>query len=100
LWLLEHLRVTRGRRTPYDHFMLGLHDAMKSDSDYQSSVNRTEMNFQPGSAWSCYTDTVSHAVISGQFAMEQTFYLPVRAMRDSARSPLRILERMLSRFLL
>ena len=100
LWLLEHLHVTRGRRTPYDHFMLGLHDAMKSDMEYQKSVRRTEVKFKPGSAWSCYTDSVSHAVVSGQFAMEQTFYLPVSAMRDSARSPLRILERVLGRFLL
>jgi hypothetical protein len=32
--------------------------------------------------------------MSGQFACEQTFYLPVDAMREPAWSPLRILERL------
>jgi hypothetical protein len=100
LWLLEHLHVTHGRRTLYDHFMLGLHDAMKSDPGYQAQAKRTGFEFPPGASWICYTDLVSHAAISGQFALEQTFYLPVSAMQDSARSPLRILERLLGRPLL
>jgi len=95
LWLLHRLHLTRGRRTLYDHYMLGLHDAMKADVEYQKSAGRTQVNFQPGTIWACYTDLVSHAVISGQFALEQTFYLPVHAMQEPQRSPLRILERRL-----
>ncbi|HVP45282.1 MAG TPA: Kdo hydroxylase family protein [Bryobacteraceae bacterium] len=98
-WLLRFLHVTRERRTPYDHFMLGIHDAMKADQSYQSSVSQTEIAFPPGSTWACYTDAVSHAAMSGQFAFEQTFYLPVNAMQDPARAPLRILERLLGRTL-
>jgi 3-deoxy-D-manno-oct-2-ulosonic acid (Kdo) hydroxylase len=94
-WLLEMLRITKERRTPYDHFMLGIHDAMKADAQYQANVSHTDIAFPSGATWSCYTDCVSHAALSGQFAFEQTFYLPVSAMQDSARSPLRILERLL-----
>jgi hypothetical protein len=37
--------------------------------------------------------------MSGQFAFEQTFYLPVNAMKDPERSPLRVLERLTGRTL-
>jgi hypothetical protein len=97
LWLLEHLHITRGRRTLYDHFMLGLHDAIKADQQYQADARHTEVLFPPGATWACYTDCVSHAALSGQFALEQTLYLPVNAMQDPSRSPLRILERLLGR---
>ncbi|HXW65347.1 MAG TPA: Kdo hydroxylase family protein, partial [Burkholderiaceae bacterium] len=40
------------------------------------------------------------AVLSGQFMMEQTFLLPIEGMLDSARSPLRILERVAGRALI
>src|SRR5439155_21842612 len=33
--LLRLFRVTKSRRTAYDHYMLGLHDSMKADGDYQ-----------------------------------------------------------------
>jgi 3-deoxy-D-manno-oct-2-ulosonic acid (Kdo) hydroxylase len=35
---------------------------------------------------------VLHAALSGHGALEQTFYLPVAALRDPATSPLRVLE--------
>jgi 3-deoxy-D-manno-oct-2-ulosonic acid (Kdo) hydroxylase len=97
--LLSLLRITKGRRTPYDHFMLGIHDRMKADQNYQSQVPQTRLEIPPGTTWACYTDSVSHAAMSGQFAFEQTFYLPVTAMKDSERSPLRILERLAGRSL-
>lgn len=97
--LLSWLRITKGRRTEYDHFMLGIHDHMKADQDYQSQAPQTQLAIPPGTTWACYTDSVSHAAMSGQFAFEQTFYLPVSAMKDPERSPLRVLERMVGRVL-
>jgi hypothetical protein len=94
---LAWLRITKGRRTEYDHFMLGIHDRMKSDQDYQSQVPQTQLAIAPGTTWVCFTDSVSHAAMSGQFAFEQTFYLPVTAMKDPERSPLRVLERLVGR---
>ena len=91
------LRITKGRRSLYDHYMLGLHDAMKADTEYQAGAPQTRLEFAPGAVWSCYTDSVSHAAMSGQHAFEQTFHLPVDAMASPALSPLRTLERILER---
>jgi 3-deoxy-D-manno-oct-2-ulosonic acid (Kdo) hydroxylase len=95
--LLQCLRIVKGRRTEYDHFMLGIHDRMKADQNYQSQVPQTQLAIPPGTTWACYTDAVSHAAMAGQFAFEQTFYLPVGAMKNPARSPLRVLERLVGR---
>ena len=98
-WLLYRLHVTKNLRTPYDHLMLGIHDRMKADEKYQRECRQTELPIPAGATWACFTDSVSHAAMSGQFAFEQTFYLPVDAMHDPAQSPLRILERMTGRAL-
>jgi hypothetical protein len=91
------LHITKGRRSLYDHYMLGLHDAMKADTEYQAGAPQARLEFAPGAVWACYTDSVSHAAMSGQHAFEQTFYLPVNAMASPALSPLRTLERILER---
>ena len=90
--MLKLTGLTREFRTAYDQAMLGIHDAMKRATDYQQSVQYTDFDFAPGSTWIVYTDTVSHAALSGQHLFEQTFYLPVSAMADPGKSPLRILE--------
>jgi 3-deoxy-D-manno-oct-2-ulosonic acid (Kdo) hydroxylase len=97
--LLYWLGIVKGRRTKYDHYMLGIHDRMKADDAYQTDVAQTQLDIPAGTTWICYTDAVSHAAMSGQFAFEQTFYLPVSAMKDPKRSPLRILERLTGRAL-
>jgi len=97
--LLDFLRIVKGRRSEYDHYMLGIHDRMKADRNYQAQVAHAEIAFPPGATWICFTDSVSHAPVSGQFAFEQTFYLPVNAMKDPECSPLRILERLAGRAL-
>jgi len=96
-WLLHAAGLTHGRRTLYDHMMLKLHDTMKADAGYQEQVERSDFSFPPGSTWLCYTDMVSHAVLDGQFVFEQTFYLPLAAMADEAKAPLRVLERLTGR---
>ncbi len=98
-WLLEQLHITKSRRTEYDHLMLHLHDCMKADLDYQKSSPQETMKFPPGSVWVCFSDQTSHAVMSGQFMVEQTFFLPVRAMAEPECAPLGILERLKSRAL-
>ena len=96
-WLLAAMGATRGRRSAYDTLMLGLHDAAKFDPDYQSRTPKVELQFPPGSTWLCFTDQVMHAVLSGQFALEQTFHLDVDAMAEPARAPIRVLEEMSGR---
>jgi hypothetical protein len=98
--LLRLLRLTRSRRSPYDALMLKLHDRMKADTSYQVSARQTQVEFPSGSTWLAFTDQVSHAAMAGQYQLEQTFLVPVVAMLDDRRSPLRILERIVGRRLL
>lgn len=95
--VLKALHVTKSRRTEYDHLMLQLHDGMKSDADYQRTGPQITQPFPPGSTWVCYSDQTPHAVMSGQFMMEQTLHLPAEAQVDPTASPLAILERQLGR---
>lgn len=97
--LLAALKITKSYRTPYDHLMLALHDAMKADLQYQRDCKQETIGFVPGSVWICFSDQTSHAVMSGQFMLEQTFFLPPGAMVDPSQSPLRILERLSGRTL-
>jgi hypothetical protein len=96
-WLLEKLHVTRDRRSEYDHIMLQLHDRAKRDDHYQQSAPKLRFEFPPGSTWVVYTDRVMHAALSGQYLLEQTFYLPVAAMQEERLAPLRTLERIAGR---
>ena len=95
--VLNLLGITKSRRTAYDHYMLQLHDRMKADVAYQSQVAQRDFAFHAGHTWMAFTDIVSHAAMSGQYALEQTSYLPVNAMLDPSRAPLRILEKFLGR---
>ena len=95
--VLSLLRITKSRRSPYDALMLQLHDRMKADPDYQIGAPQTRVEFPSGSTWMAFTDQVSHAAMAGQHQLEQTFLLPVEAMIDERRSPLRILERITGR---
>ena len=89
----------RSRRSAYDALMLQLHDRMKADLEYQTKAPQTAIDFPAGSTWIAFTDRVSHAAIAGQYQLEQTFLLPVDAMEQPERSPLRFLERMKQRAL-
>ena len=95
--VLKALHVTKSLRSEYDHMMLQLHDAMKKDMDYQQDAQQVTMPFAPGSVWVCFSDQTSHAVMSGQYMMEQTFHLPPEAQYDPAASPLAILTRLSGR---
>jgi len=92
--LLDRVGLTKRRRTPYDHLMLGLHDAMKADLDYQRDCAQQTARFEPGSAWVCFSDQTSHAVMSGQHMLEQTFFVTVDAMAHPRHAPLKVLERL------
>ena len=87
--LLKLIRATKTLRSPYDHYMLHLHDNMKLDDHYQQTLNKQRIEFPASSTWIVFTDQVSHAALSGQFLLEQTFYLPVEAMIEPNFSPLR-----------
>ena len=91
LW--KWLKITKDYRTLYDHYMLQTHDNMKADAQYQKMAPQEQVNFPPGSTWMVYTDQVSHAAMSGQHLLEQTFHLPSTAMLMPTTTPLAILEK-------
>jgi hypothetical protein len=96
-WGMALLGITKSRRTEYDHLMLGLHDEMKRDTDYQRDCPQVRFDFPPGSTWICFSDQTSHAAMSGQYMLEQTFHLPMSSMYLPELSPLRVLERLTGR---
>jgi hypothetical protein len=81
-------------RSPYDRFMLEFHDYLKMNAGFQASCASEVIQFPAGSTWIAFTDTVPHAVLSGQYALEQTFFVPIRSMILPHKSPLRLLEAM------
>lgn len=98
--VLKALHITKSLRSEYDHLMLQLHDGMKSDLDYQRDAPQITMPFPSGCVWVCFSDQASHAVMSGQYMMEQTFHLPVAQQYDPDASPLAILTRLTGRTLI
>lgn len=85
--ILKLVKTTKTLRSPYDHYMLHLHDTMKRDDIYQEQVQKTRIDFPSQSSWIVFTDHVSHAALSGQYLLEQTFYLPVDKMANPQLSP-------------
>ena len=100
LWqakLLNAVHATKSLRSEYDHLMLQLHDLMKFDAQYQQSGAQVSVPFAAGSVWVCYSDQATHAVMSGQYMMEQTLYLPPGREAHPQASPLAILTRLVGR---
>jgi 3-deoxy-D-manno-oct-2-ulosonic acid (Kdo) hydroxylase len=84
-------------RTPYDTFMLRFHDYLKENSAFQASGTKARIEFPPLSTWIVYTDGVAHAVMSGQYAIEQTFMIPAKCLVSPEQAPYRILEEIVGR---
>lgn len=79
-------------RTPYDMFMLRFHDYLKENQEFQANCRKVRMEFPPGATWLVFTDGVAHAVLSGRFAIEQTFLIPPGALVAPQFAPYKILE--------
>jgi hypothetical protein len=86
--------VPQWKRTPYDAFMMDLHNAMKEDERFQRECRKESFQFPAGSSWMVYTETVPHSVLAGQYALEQTFLVRPEAMVTPESTPLAILEKM------
>jgi hypothetical protein len=84
-------------RTPYDQFMLRLHDYLKENTEFQREGAKFRVDFRPYSTWIAFTDGVPHAALSGRLALEQTLIIPVNALVSAEKSPLRNLEELAGR---
>ena len=91
-WTMNLLGLTKSKRSPYDHLMGQLHDLGKFDLDYQKNSPQLTLEIPAGATWVVFSDQVLHAVMSGQFMLEQTFYLKPEHLKDPSSGPLSILE--------
>ncbi|HZS46926.1 MAG TPA: Kdo hydroxylase family protein [Blastocatellia bacterium] len=92
LSLSRTVGITAGKRSPYDQFMLKFHDFLKENQRFQEACPKVRTEFPPGSCWLVFTDMVSHSVLSGQFALEQTFIVARESLVNVAKAPINILE--------
>jgi hypothetical protein len=94
-WGQRLLGLVHSRRTPrnsYDQYMLRFHQFLKANEDFQEQCRKRFWSFPPSSAWLVFTDTVSHAVLRGRFALEHSFFVPLASLRYPELSPAHILE--------
>lgn len=80
------------KRSPYDDFMMRFHNFLKENRRWQAECPKYPFQFPAGSSWMVYTDTVPHAVLAGQYALEQTFLVRPEAMVRPEIAPLHVLE--------
>ena len=74
--------------------MMRFHNFLKENEAFQAGGVKYPWQFPAGSSWMVYTDTVPHAVLTGQYALEQTFLVAPEAMVTPETSPLAVLEEM------
>jgi hypothetical protein len=86
------LGIAAARRSPYDRFMLRFHNFLKENRTFQETCTKQRWELPPSSAWIVYTDMATHAVLSGQFALEQTLIVSRSAMVLPQMAPISILE--------
>jgi hypothetical protein len=80
------------RRSPYDDFMMRFHNFLKENARFQAECTKYPWQFAAGSSWMVYTDMVPHAVLAGQYALEQTLLVKPEALVTPETSPLKVLE--------
>lgn len=94
LKIAKKLGLPISLRSPYDAFMLNLHNFLKENEEFQQTCTKNYWEFPPNSCWAVFTDQVSHAAIAGQYALEQTLIVPPSALIHPQTSPLALLEKL------
>ncbi|HLN57778.1 MAG TPA: Kdo hydroxylase family protein [Thermoanaerobaculia bacterium] len=94
LALLRSAGLRVRTRPPYDEFMHRFHNYLKENDAYQESARAQILSFAPGATWMVFTDMVAHSVLSGQYALEQTFLIARESLTLPERAPVAVLERL------
>ncbi len=95
--VLRLFRPGRPTRSAYDAFMLRLHDYLKASEEFQERGPKQFWKFPPGSAWLAITDTCSHAVLRGRFALEHSYFVAPHSLALPDESPAALFARMCGR---
>jgi hypothetical protein len=98
---VEHLRESmlrifkpgRPQRSTYDRFMLRFHDFLKANESFQEHGPKKLWTFLPGSAWLAFTDTCSHSVLRGRYALEHSYFVAPEGLQLPDESPAALLEK-------
>jgi hypothetical protein len=90
---LRLFRPGRAARSVYDSFMLRFHHFLKGCDELQEHGLKRVWNFPPGSAWLAMTDTVSHAVLRGRYALEHSYFVDPETLALPEESPPSLLAR-------
>jgi hypothetical protein len=77
----------------YDRFMRRFHHFLKSKEAFQDRCRKRLWTFLPGELWLAFTDTVSHAVLRGRYALDQSFFVSPEALVLPDLSPPVLLQR-------
>lgn len=80
----------------YDQFMHGFHNWLKANSEFQNDPSHPITEMEPLTSWMAITDTASHAVLSGQYALEQTILIHPESLLLPEQAPNRVLEALAS----
>ena len=91
--MLALFRPGIGRRSEYDLFMLRFHDYLKANEEFQERGPKYLHNFPPGSVWVAMTDTCSHSVLRGRYALEHSYFIPPAVLALPEESPPVLLEK-------
>ncbi|MFV2031672.1 MAG: Kdo hydroxylase family protein [Gammaproteobacteria bacterium] len=79
--------------SPYDRVMRKFHNYMKDTPSFQQEEHgHEEFRFPPFSAWMVFTDMVSHASLSGQYAFVHTSIVRTENCRIPDLAPINILR--------
>lgn len=76
----------------YDQFMHGFHNWLKANGEFQNDPAHPVTEMEPLTSWMAMTDTTSHAVLSGQYALEQTILIHPESLLLPDVSPNHVLE--------
>ena len=82
-----------GRRSEYDLFMLRFHDYLKLNEEFQEKGPKYLHTFPPGCAWVAMTDTCSHAVLRGRYALEHSYFVSPAVLALPEESPPVLLQK-------
>ncbi len=61
---------------------------------FKRPAARDRWEFPAGSTWIVFTDSASHACLSGQYALEQTFIIRRSSLAAPEKAPIAILEKL------
>jgi hypothetical protein len=91
--MLGLFRPHVGRRSEYDLFMLRFHDYLKMNETFQEKGPKYLRTFPPNSVWVAMTDTCSHAVLRGRYALEHSYFVSPVVLALPEESPPMLLQK-------